>query len=97
MRPRIIEMTGLFVCVEPIRSKRFCLTFEHARGFCRRQQEVIIPADLPLVQELRATLREWAQIWHQLFVVRVHFVMLISLSGFDSAHQGFDANEALCL
>ncbi|TNM89956.1 hypothetical protein fugu_004190 [Takifugu bimaculatus] len=32
------------------------------------QQEVIIPADLPLVQELRATLREWAQIWHQLFV-----------------------------
>uniref|UniRef100_H3D1P3 Dedicator of cytokinesis 5 n=1 Tax=Tetraodon nigroviridis TaxID=99883 RepID=H3D1P3_TETNG len=32
------------------------------------QQEVIIPADLPLVQELRATLREWAQIWHKLFV-----------------------------
>lgn len=38
-------------------------------GFCCRQQEVIIPADLPLVQELRATLREWAQIWHKLFVV----------------------------
>uniref|UniRef100_A0AAQ6A1Q9 Dedicator of cytokinesis 5 n=1 Tax=Amphiprion ocellaris TaxID=80972 RepID=A0AAQ6A1Q9_AMPOC len=32
------------------------------------QQEIIIPADLPLVQELGATLREWAQIWHKLFV-----------------------------
>lgn len=33
------------------------------------QQEIIIPADIPLVQELGATLREWAQIWHKLFVV----------------------------
>ena len=33
------------------------------------QQEIIIPADLPLVQELGATLREWAQIWHKLYVV----------------------------
>ncbi|XP_035514057.1 dedicator of cytokinesis protein 5 [Morone saxatilis] len=32
------------------------------------QQEIIIPADLPLVLELGATLREWAQIWHKLFV-----------------------------
>ncbi|XP_068594591.1 dedicator of cytokinesis protein 5 [Brachionichthys hirsutus] len=32
------------------------------------QQEIVIPADLPLVQELGATLREWAQIWHKLFV-----------------------------
>ncbi|KAM9359964.1 dedicator of cytokinesis protein 5 isoform 1-T1 [Symphorus nematophorus] len=32
------------------------------------QQEIIIPADIPLVQELGATLREWAQIWHKLFV-----------------------------
>uniref|UniRef100_A0A667Y3E7 Dedicator of cytokinesis 5 n=1 Tax=Myripristis murdjan TaxID=586833 RepID=A0A667Y3E7_9TELE len=32
------------------------------------QQEIIIPADLPLVQELGATLREWAQIWHKLYV-----------------------------
>uniref|UniRef100_A0A3Q3WAR4 Uncharacterized protein n=1 Tax=Mola mola TaxID=94237 RepID=A0A3Q3WAR4_MOLML len=32
------------------------------------QQEIIIPADLPLVQELGATLREWVQIWHKLFV-----------------------------
>uniref|UniRef100_A0A3Q3AJ62 Dedicator of cytokinesis 5 n=1 Tax=Kryptolebias marmoratus TaxID=37003 RepID=A0A3Q3AJ62_KRYMA len=28
------------------------------------QQEIIIPADLPLVQEIGATLREWVQIWH---------------------------------
>uniref|UniRef100_A0A667Y522 Dedicator of cytokinesis 5 n=1 Tax=Myripristis murdjan TaxID=586833 RepID=A0A667Y522_9TELE len=33
------------------------------------QQEIIIPADLPLVQELGATLREWAQIWHKLYNV----------------------------
>lgn len=33
------------------------------------KQEIIVPADLPLVQELSATLREWAQIWHKLFVV----------------------------
>ncbi|XP_072561850.1 dedicator of cytokinesis protein 5 isoform X1 [Paramormyrops kingsleyae] len=32
------------------------------------QQETVIPADLPLVQELGATLREWAQIWHKLYV-----------------------------
>lgn len=56
-----------------------------APGFCCRQQEVIIPADLPLVQELRATLREWAQIWHKLFVVRVLLVTLSSRSGLDRA------------
>ncbi|KPP73967.1 hypothetical protein Z043_106907 [Scleropages formosus] len=32
------------------------------------QQETVIPADLPLVQELGATLREWAQIWQKLYV-----------------------------
>lgn len=44
------------------------------------QQEIIIPADLPLVQELGATLREWAQIWHKLFVVSVDCLSLINLS-----------------
>uniref|UniRef100_A0A8C6MCI1 Dedicator of cytokinesis 5 n=1 Tax=Nothobranchius furzeri TaxID=105023 RepID=A0A8C6MCI1_NOTFU len=32
------------------------------------QQEIIIPADLPLVQEIGATLREWVQIWQKLYV-----------------------------
>ncbi|KAM4577944.1 dedicator of cytokinesis protein 5 [Fundulus diaphanus] len=32
------------------------------------QQEMIIPADLPLVQEIGATLREWVQIWQKLYV-----------------------------
>ncbi|XP_015198521.1 dedicator of cytokinesis protein 5 isoform X2 [Lepisosteus oculatus] len=32
------------------------------------QQETVIPADVPLVHELGATLREWAQIWHKLYV-----------------------------
>ncbi|XP_041956081.1 dedicator of cytokinesis protein 5 isoform X1 [Alosa sapidissima] len=31
-------------------------------------EETVIPTDLPLVQELAATLREWAQIWHKLYV-----------------------------
>lgn len=35
------------------------------------QQEIIIPADIPLVQEIGATLREWVQIWQKLYVVRV--------------------------
>lgn len=49
-----------------------------------RKQEIIIPADLPLVQELGATLREWVQIWQKLFVVRVdHFV--------SSTHSSFTA------
>uniref|UniRef100_A0A6Q2X390 Dedicator of cytokinesis 5 n=1 Tax=Esox lucius TaxID=8010 RepID=A0A6Q2X390_ESOLU len=30
------------------------------------QQEIVIPSDVPLVLELGATLREWAQIWHNL-------------------------------
>uniref|UniRef100_A0A3Q2T550 Dedicator of cytokinesis 5 n=1 Tax=Fundulus heteroclitus TaxID=8078 RepID=A0A3Q2T550_FUNHE len=32
------------------------------------QQEMIIPADFPLVQEIGATLREWVQIWQKLYV-----------------------------
>lgn len=44
------------------------------------QQEIIIPADLPLVQELGATLREWAQIWHKLYVVCEDCLSLIGLS-----------------
>lgn len=44
--------------------------------FCS-QQEIIIPADLPLVQELGATLREWAQIWQKLYVVCLNVDMLI--------------------
>uniref|UniRef100_A0AAX7UXY5 Dedicator of cytokinesis 5 n=1 Tax=Astatotilapia calliptera TaxID=8154 RepID=A0AAX7UXY5_ASTCA len=39
------------------------LYYHHCLG-----QEIIIPADLPLVQELGATLREWAQIWQKLFI-----------------------------
>uniref|UniRef100_A0A672HAH2 Dedicator of cytokinesis 5 n=1 Tax=Salarias fasciatus TaxID=181472 RepID=A0A672HAH2_SALFA len=44
------------------------------------QQEIIIPADLPLVQELGATLREWAQIWQKLYVVRVDFSPLCQMA-----------------
>uniref|UniRef100_A0A8C1NNL5 Dedicator of cytokinesis 5 n=1 Tax=Cyprinus carpio TaxID=7962 RepID=A0A8C1NNL5_CYPCA len=33
-----------------------------------RKQETVVPNDLPLVQELGTTLREWTQIWHKLYV-----------------------------
>lgn len=34
-----------------------------------RQKETVIPAELPLVQEVTTTLREWAAIWRDLYVV----------------------------
>lgn len=34
-----------------------------------RQHETVIPGELPLVQELTNTLREWAVIWRKLYVV----------------------------
>uniref|UniRef100_A0A8C1RD96 Dedicator of cytokinesis 5 n=1 Tax=Cyprinus carpio TaxID=7962 RepID=A0A8C1RD96_CYPCA len=33
------------------------------------KQETVVPTDLPLVQELGTTLREWTQIWHKLYVL----------------------------
>ncbi|KAK1342411.1 hypothetical protein QTO34_015176 [Cnephaeus nilssonii] len=33
-----------------------------------KQNETVIPGELPLVQELTATLREWAVIWRKLYV-----------------------------
>uniref|UniRef100_A0A8C3RX73 Dedicator of cytokinesis 5 n=1 Tax=Chelydra serpentina TaxID=8475 RepID=A0A8C3RX73_CHESE len=33
-----------------------------------KQHETVIPSELPLVQELTSTLREWAVIWHKLYV-----------------------------
>ena len=41
-------------------------------GLClalSRQNETVIPGELPLVQELTSTLREWAVIWRKLYVV----------------------------
>ncbi|KFV68218.1 Dedicator of cytokinesis protein 5, partial [Dryobates pubescens] len=34
----------------------------------RGQHETVIPSELPLGQELASTLREWAVIWHKLYV-----------------------------
>uniref|UniRef100_A0A8C8SEJ3 Dedicator of cytokinesis 5 n=1 Tax=Pelusios castaneus TaxID=367368 RepID=A0A8C8SEJ3_9SAUR len=34
----------------------------------RGQHETVIPSELPLVQELTSTLREWVVIWHKLYV-----------------------------
>lgn len=30
----------------------------------------MVPAEMPMVQEITTTLREWATIWKQLYVVR---------------------------
>lgn len=35
-----------------------------------RAEESLAPAEMPTVQEITTTLREWATIWKQLFVVR---------------------------
>uniref|UniRef100_A0A8C0ULU4 Dedicator of cytokinesis protein 2-like n=1 Tax=Cyanistes caeruleus TaxID=156563 RepID=A0A8C0ULU4_CYACU len=44
-----------------------------SRGPCapRRVEESVVPAEMPTVQEITTTLREWAIIWKQLFVVRL--------------------------
>lgn len=36
-----------------------------------RVEESVVPAEMPTVQEITTTLREWATIWKQLYVVRV--------------------------
>lgn len=38
-----------------------------------RQHETVIPGDLPLIQEVTTTLREWSTIWRQLYVVSEGF------------------------
>uniref|UniRef100_H3BAQ7 Dedicator of cytokinesis 5 n=1 Tax=Latimeria chalumnae TaxID=7897 RepID=H3BAQ7_LATCH len=35
----------------------------------RGQQEMVVLRELPLAQELRTTLREWALIWHKLYII----------------------------
>ncbi|NXH72959.1 DOCK2 protein, partial [Hydrobates tethys] len=36
----------------------------------RGAEESVVPAEMPMVQEITTTLREWATIWKQLYVVR---------------------------
>uniref|UniRef100_A0A8B9QR63 Dedicator of cytokinesis 1 n=1 Tax=Apteryx owenii TaxID=8824 RepID=A0A8B9QR63_APTOW len=36
------------------------------------QHETVIPNELPLIQEVTTTLREWSIIWRQLYVVSIH-------------------------
>ncbi|NXL67511.1 DOCK2 protein, partial [Chordeiles acutipennis] len=36
----------------------------------RGAEENVVPAEMPMVQEITTTLREWATIWKQLYVVR---------------------------
>uniref|UniRef100_A0A8B9ULE2 Dedicator of cytokinesis 5 n=1 Tax=Anas zonorhyncha TaxID=75864 RepID=A0A8B9ULE2_9AVES len=39
-----------------------------SKYFAVEQHETVIPGELPLGQELTSTLREWAVIWHKLYV-----------------------------
>lgn len=40
--------------------------------FLSRQHETVIPSELPLIQEVTTTLREWSIIWRQLYVVSMY-------------------------
>uniref|UniRef100_A0A4W3HVV3 SH3 domain-containing protein n=1 Tax=Callorhinchus milii TaxID=7868 RepID=A0A4W3HVV3_CALMI len=49
----------------------FPVTYIHVKEATvegRGQEETVIPTELPLVQELTMTLREWALIWHKLYL-----------------------------
>lgn len=50
----------------------------------------MIPGELPLVQELTCTLREWAVIWRNLYVVSVP-------QGWDPAMASFLGPQSVCL
>uniref|UniRef100_A0A663FID1 Dedicator of cytokinesis 2 n=1 Tax=Aquila chrysaetos chrysaetos TaxID=223781 RepID=A0A663FID1_AQUCH len=41
----------------------------------RGAEESVIPAEMPMVQEITTTLREWATIWKQLYVVRARVTL----------------------
>uniref|UniRef100_A0A673HN89 Dedicator of cytokinesis protein 5-like n=1 Tax=Sinocyclocheilus rhinocerous TaxID=307959 RepID=A0A673HN89_9TELE len=45
-------------------------SLRHLKNFLHQclKQETVVSTDLPLVQELGTTLREWTQIWHKLYV-----------------------------
>uniref|UniRef100_A0A8C9N4Y0 Dedicator of cytokinesis 2 n=1 Tax=Serinus canaria TaxID=9135 RepID=A0A8C9N4Y0_SERCA len=40
-------------------------------GFAGRRDTNVVPSDMPMVQEITTTLREWATIWKQLYVKRM--------------------------
>lgn len=44
-----------------------------------RQKETVIPTELPLVHEVTTTLREWAAIWRDLYVVTLHFEIYLKM------------------
>uniref|UniRef100_A0AAQ6A830 Dedicator of cytokinesis 1 n=1 Tax=Amphiprion ocellaris TaxID=80972 RepID=A0AAQ6A830_AMPOC len=46
------------------RTQNHCIKFAHCH--CR-QKETVIPTELPLIQEVTTTLREWATIWRDLY------------------------------
>lgn len=51
-------------------SRRFCIFDLTSLHVCdRRDEEVVMSAEMPLVKEVTTTLREWGSIWKQLFVV----------------------------
>ncbi|KAH0623657.1 hypothetical protein JD844_006659 [Phrynosoma platyrhinos] len=67
--------TGTVMAVEAIEK---CVVFEllnvasTRRQDCSevlaRQHETVIPSELPLIQEVTTTLREWSTIWRQLYI-----------------------------
>uniref|UniRef100_A0A8C3IKB1 Dedicator of cytokinesis 2 n=1 Tax=Chrysemys picta bellii TaxID=8478 RepID=A0A8C3IKB1_CHRPI len=51
------------------------VTLIHLKGAHVEAEENIVPAEMPMVQEITTTLREWATIWKQLYVVSLGRMM----------------------
>uniref|UniRef100_A0A803SYK9 Dedicator of cytokinesis 5 n=1 Tax=Anolis carolinensis TaxID=28377 RepID=A0A803SYK9_ANOCA len=62
--------------LEMYEGKYSFLFFQKATVQDGGQHEIVIPNELPLVQELTSTLWEWAVIWHRLYVVRMLIIQM---------------------
>lgn len=58
-----------------------------------RNIENIIPAEIPLAQEVTTTLWEWGSIWKQLYVVRLETLLN---PGMDAASSFWPGSDLEC-
>ncbi|XP_053072388.1 dedicator of cytokinesis protein 5 isoform X4 [Acinonyx jubatus] len=66
-----LRIAGCIHVFDPVPQGIFPETYIHLKEATvedRGQHETVIPGELPLVQELTSTLREWAVIWRKLYV-----------------------------
>lgn len=65
----VLEMTGSFLEMTLLSYPKLLLNSDFFFLVFLRQHETVIPNELPLIQEVTTTLREWSIIWRQLYVV----------------------------